>query len=119
MLGTRTETLAVRLHHQACSSLAHGGNICLFLISLATLRQTLQICVLIRSKSKMQSFLAAITRFNDQPLSFNRWFTVFTRSVVQSFLAAITRFNDQPLSFNRWFTVFTRSVVVYVDLNVA
>ena len=36
-------------------------------------------CKFAFSSGHKQSFLAAITRFNDQPLSFNRW---FTRSVV-------------------------------------
>ena len=65
----------------------------------------LQICVLIRSKSKKQSFLAAITRFNDQSLSFNRW---FTRSVVVSV--------DLKVAWNGWVSKNTRRAAICWEL---
>ena len=65
----------------------------------------LQICVLTRSKSKKQSFLAAITSFNDQPLSFNRW---FTRSVVV--------YVDLKVAWNGWVSKNTRRAAICWEL---
>ena len=65
----------------------------------------LKICVLIQSKSKEQSFLAAVTWFNDQPLSFNRW---FTRNVVV--------YVDLSVAWNGWVSKNTRQAAICREL---